>query len=194
MATPPKLATYDDLLALADDARAELLGGEVVTQPSGLPEHGFLQIALGGLLGRPFNFGDGGPGGWWIIAEVDVRFTAHDVTRPDVAGWRRERLASPWGRRPIEVVPDWICEILSPTSIARDRVYKQQLYARHGVPFYWLIDPAARTLEVLALEGARWIVAGAYDDQAVARIPPFEALELPLACLFPPRAEAPADA
>ncbi len=186
MATAAKLATYDDLLALPEEVRAEVLGGELVTQPSGLPEHGRLQAGLGRFLGGPFDFDDGGPGGWWIVAEIDVRFGPHDITRPDVAGWRRERLASPWGKRPIDVVPDWICEILSPSSITRDRVYKQRLYARHGVPFYWLIDPAARTLEALALEGGRWVVVGAHDATAVVRVPPFDAVELPLGRLFPP--------
>lgn len=182
VATTTGLASYNDLLALSEEVYAEVLGGELVVEPGFFAEHGHAKVGLGSFTGR-FDFDQGN---WWIASSTDVRFGPHDITRPDVAGWRRERLASPWGKRPIDVVPDWICEILSPSSITRDRVYKQRLYARHGVPFYWLIDPAARTLEALALEGGRWVVAGAYDATAVARVPPFDAVELPLGRLFPP--------
>jgi Uma2 family endonuclease len=89
--------------------------------------------------------------------------------------------------RPIEVTPDWVCEVLSPTSAARDRVTKRHLYARAGVPYYWLIDPEARVLEALALRDGTWVEVGVYDDTALARIAPFEAIELELARLFLPR-------
>lgn len=187
MTAATRLRTYEDLEALPEDVRAEILGGEIVVQPSPVFDHGFIQAGLSHFIGGPFGFGGGGgEGGWWIVVETDVRFSPHDVTRPDLAGWRRARLPSPWGRRPIEVVPDWVCEVLSPTTAQRDRVYKQQLYARHGVPHYWLIDPAVRTLEAYVLAGEQWVVAGTYDHTAVARIAPFEAIELSLARLFPP--------
>lgn len=187
MTAARKLATYEDLLALPEDAPAEVIGGELVALPGALPRHGYAQIGLGGLLRGPFDRGrGGGPGGWWILPEVDVRLGAHDIVRPDLAGWRRERLPSPWNTRPIDVVPDWIAEVLSPSCEKRDRVTKMRLYAHAGVPHYWLIDPAERCLEVYALEGARWVLAGSFDDTSVARIPPFEAIELPVGELFPP--------
>jgi Uma2 family endonuclease len=186
MTAAPKLATYAELLATPEEVKAEILGGELVTQPSALPEHSEAQFGLGELLRGPFHRGRGGPGGWWILGEVDVRFSVHDVVRPDLVGWRRERLPSPWGQRPIDVVPDWICEVLSPRGVRRDRVFKQDLYARHGVPFYWLIDPVAGVLEAFALERGRWVLTGTYDRSAVARVPPFEAIELVLAELFMP--------
>lgn len=190
MTAAPKLATYEDLVALPAEVTAELLGGELVVQPSALFEHSEAQFGLGEQLRGPFHRGRGGPGGWWILGEIDVRFTAHDVVRPDVVGWRRERLVSPQGQRPIEVVPDWICEVLSPTGVQRDRVTKRQLYARHGVPFYWLVDPAAGILEAFVLERGRWVVSGTYDRTAIARVPPFEAIELVVGDLFLPEAEA----
>ena len=98
-----------------------------------------------------------------------------------------DRLPSPWGRRPIDVVPDWICEVLSPSNEAHDRVKKRRLYAASGVPFYWLIDPAARTLEALRLADGTWVDAGSFDDEARAAIPPFDAIELEVGRLFPPR-------
>lgn len=181
-------ATYADLLALPEGARFEVLDAELVAMPAPLPRHANPQRALGRVVGGPFHDDDGfgGPGGWWILPEVDVRLSAHDIVRPDLAGWRRSRLPVP-DVRPIDVVPDWVCEILSPSSVSRDRVYKRRLYARHGVAWYWLIDPEARTLEALELQAGRWIDAGSYDDEATARVPPFEAIEIAVGRLFLPR-------
>jgi Uma2 family endonuclease len=117
--------------------------------------------------------------------EVDVEIGPHDVVGPDLAGWRRARLPQP-DHRPIHVIPDWICEITSPSTAARDRVAKRNLYARHGVKHYWLVDPDARTLEALALRDGTWVDAGTFDETALARIPPFEAVELPVGRIFLP--------
>ncbi|HVJ21859.1 MAG TPA: Uma2 family endonuclease [Polyangiaceae bacterium] len=165
------------------------MGGEIVTSPSPLPRHSKAQRSLGRFIGGPFDDDDGhgGPGGWWIFPEVDIRFAPHDVVRPDLAGWRRARLPSPGNVRPIEVVPDWICEVTSPSTASLDRVTKRALYAKHGVGFYWIVDPAARTLEALELQAHRWVELGAWDDTAVVRIPPFEAQELDVSLLFLPR-------
>lgn len=185
----PKLATYADLMALPLDVRAELIAGEIVTAPAPLPRHSHVQRSAGRFIGGPFQDDDGrgGPGGWWIFVEVDVSLDRHDIVRPDVAGWRKERLPRPGAARPIEVVPDWICEVLSPATAARDRVHKRNLYARAGVPYYWLIDPVARVLEALKLENGVWIELGVHDDESVARIPPFDAIELEVGRLFLPR-------
>ncbi len=185
-----KLATFADLAALGDGAHAEILDGVVVEAAPPLPEHGRAQRSVSRYIGGPFDDDDGrgGPGGWWILTEVDVELAAHQVVRPDLAGWRRERLPRPWGRRPVTVTPDWICEIVSPARPAVDRVRKRALYAEHGVPFYWIVDPAARTLEALRLDAAahEWREVGAYDDASVARGAPFEAVELEVGRLFPP--------
>lgn len=189
-----KLATYEDLLALPEGQRAEILGGVIVTPPSPLPRHGRAQRVVGRVIGGAFDDDDGhgGPGGWWILPEVDVRLGPHDIVRPDVAGWRRERLEDPWDLRPIDVVPDWICEVLSPSNVADDRVRKRRLYAEHAVPFYWLLDPSARTLEALRLDTAAgaWVEVGSYDDASVARIAPFDEIEIVVGRFFPPAATA----
>lgn len=190
MSTPaPKLATYDDLFSLGEDVRAEILGGRIVTEPSPLPRHSKAQGAIRRFVGGPLDDDDGrgGPGGWWIFVEVDVRFTPHDVVRPDLSGFRRERLPRPGSARPIDVVPDWICEIASPSTAARDRVSKRALYARHGVPHYWIVDPEARTVEALELTDGRWVEIGAYDETANVAIPPFAELTLEVGRLFLPR-------
>lgn len=183
-----KSATYADLLALPEDIRAEIIGGEVTTTPSPLPEHSKVQGALRSFIGGPFDDDDGrdGPGGWWIFAELDVQLGPHDVVRPDLAGWRRPRLPEPWGIRPITVIPDWVCEVISPSNAAHDRVTKAKLYANHGVGHFWLVDPVPRVLEAFKLTDRLWLRVGCYDDQATVRIPPFEEVEIELGRLFPP--------
>lgn len=182
-------ASYADLLALPEDVRAEILGGEITTAPAPLPRHSKAQGSLRRFVGGPFDDDDGhgGPGGWWIFLEVDVQLEVHEVVRPDLSGWRRERLPNPGDRRPIDVAPDWICEVISPSTAVRDRTTKRELYARHGVRHYWLLDPEARTLEAFELVDGRWVLLGAYGESAAVSVPPFEAIELPVGRLFLPR-------
>ena len=111
------------------------------------------------------------------------------MVRPDLSGWRRERLPKP-DVRPIPIAPDWVCEILSPSNEAHDRVTKRRLYAEHGIAHYWLVDPEARVLEAFTLREGRWVDAGTFDDTDVARIAPFEAVELAIGRLFLPRERA----
>lgn len=183
-----RLATYEDLLALDADVRAEVVRGALVVAPAPLPRHSKVQGALRRFVGGAFDDDDGrgGPGGWWVLLEVDVRLGRHDIVRPDLAGWRRERLVDPWDLRPIDVVPDWVCEITSPSNARHDRVTKAKLYLEAKVPSLWLVDPDTRVLEALVREGERWVEAGRFSDGDVVRIPPFEAIELEVARLFPP--------
>jgi Uma2 family endonuclease len=190
---PERSATYADLAALPEGVRGEIFDGAVETQPAPLPRHSNAQRVLGARIGGPFQDDDGrgGPGGWWIFPDVDVQLPSGDVVRPDLAGWRRERLPDPGDIQPIAVVPDWVCEIVSPTpaSRRRDRVKKRHLYAQAGVAFYWLVDPDDRTLEGLALRDGGWFEVGVYDDTAIVRIAPFEAIELEVGRLFLPRTQ-----
>jgi Uma2 family endonuclease len=119
------------------------------------------------------------------LPEVEVQLGTK-VVRPDASGWRRERLPSPWGMRPITVVPDWICEALSPSNEGHDRVYKANLYAGASVAFYWILDPAERILEALELRDGGWIRIGAWTTGETARVRPFDAIELEIDRLFPP--------
>ena len=109
-----------------------------------------------------------------------------NIVRPDIAGWRRARLVDPWDRRPIDVTPDWVCEVISPSNAAHDRVTKRRLYARHKVPYYWLVDPMQRTLEVLKLVDGQWLELGSWGDGDVMSVEPFSDVELEVSRLFPP--------
>ncbi len=190
MGKAPHRATDEDLLALDEKRRAEVVEGRVVMLPSPSGEHQLVQGALRFLVGGPYHdgHGRGGPGGWWILSDLDVRFATHLILRPDLVGWRREHLASPRGR-PIEVRPDWVCEVVSPSNASHDLVTKRRLYAEHGVPHYWLVDPLVRTLTALTLRDGLWVEDGVFDDNDVARIAPFEAVELEVGRLFLPRDE-----
>jgi Uma2 family endonuclease len=185
-------ATYADLLVLGEDVRAEILGGAIEVGPAPLPRHSRAQRVLARQIGGPFDddHGVGGPGGWWIFIEVEVELSVHDVVRPDVCGWRRERLPDPWDDRPIRVAPDWVCEVLSPSNAANDRVKKRRLYAAHAVPYYWLVDPGTRTLEALHLRDGVWVELGSWGDGDVVRIAPFSEIELDVERLFPPHPDA----
>jgi Uma2 family endonuclease len=186
-------ATYEDLATLPADVRAEIIDGRVVTLPAPRPRHSKPQGALRRFIGGPLDDDDGfgGPGGWWIFVEVDIQLGA-DTVRPDLAGWRRERLPEP-DVRPILVPPDWIAEVVSESNEAHDRVTKRRLYAEQAVAHYWIVDPDARTLEAITLDHGRWVDAGSFDESAMARIPPFEAVELPVGRIFLPKTKTGGD-
>jgi Uma2 family endonuclease len=181
-----RLATYEDLLGLPDDVRAEVIDGEVVVAPSPSPLH---QDTVGGILSElrfPFQRGRGGPGGWWLILDVDVFFGPHEVLRPDIAGWRRERVLALPAERPVKAIPDWVCEALSPGTAARDQGDKRAIYQRSSVPWYWIVDPINRSLQVYRLTTEGYLLDTSVGDRGLARLSPFEAVELELEALFPP--------
>lgn len=182
-----RLATVADLLAIPEAARFhEIVGGELIPKAMPSGPHGVAQLGVGGPLRAAYHrrAGDRGPGGWWITSEVDIAFEEHEVYRPDLSGWRRERLPAVPRETPITLRPDWIAEIISPSSASLDRVKKLRVYHRAGVPHYWLVDPAARSLEVLrwTADGYLLVLAAAQGDKV--RAEPFGEVELELAELF----------
>jgi Uma2 family endonuclease len=187
MADPlPRPAGWAEMLAAPEGVEAEVIGGELWTHARPRPEHGRAQSALSHGLFGPFDLGRGGPGGWWLINEPDVAFGEHDIVSPDVAGWRRERVPELPRQRPIPIRPDWVCEVLSPSTARRDRRDKAALYLGAGVPWYWLVDTRARLLEAFEATDGRWLRLGAWSEADVARVPPFDAVDLFVADLFPP--------
>ena len=176
-------ATYQDLLAVPEHMVAEIIHGQLVTQPRPAVKHARAASSLGGELYGPFDRGRGGPGGWIILDEPELHLQGH-VLVPDLAGWRRARLPEIQDIAAIEIVPDWVCEILSPSTSAIDRADKMPLYAALGVTCLWLVDPLARTLEVYHLESTRYSVLGTWRESAVVHAEPFEELGLELAALW----------
>jgi len=86
------------------------------------------------------------------------------------------------------LAPDWVCEVISPSTARIDRSRKMHIYARQGVAYLWFVDPLLQTVEVYRLEAGRWVVVVTHGGDEAARIAPFEAVELRLARWWPPLA------
>jgi len=168
---------------------AEILDGELHTMPRPGRRHTNTSSLLGGELHGPFRRGTGGPGGWIILDEPEIHLGPKpDKVVPDLAGWRNERMPAEMVNDDnvphYEVAPDWVCEILSPSTEAVDRGKKMRIYRREGVGHVWLINPLAKTLEVYRLETGRWILLDTFEEDAVVRAEPFDAVELSLSVLW----------
>jgi Uma2 family endonuclease len=89
----------------------------------------------------------------------------------------------PSGHR-FEVVPDWICEILSSSTESKDREIKMPIYAKYGVAYAWLLNPRSKAIEAYYLERGKWLPAGRFGGDTAACIPPFDAVSIDLAVLW----------
>jgi Uma2 family endonuclease len=183
MAREKKPVPYAAIEELPDWKVGEIIDGELVVSPRPASRHALGRSALGAdILGR-FQFGRGGPGGWWILDEPELHF-GHDVLVPDIAGWRRERMRSVPKVAFFTLAPDWICEVISPSTERIDRSKRLRIYAREGVKHAWLVNPLTRTLETLRLEGKKWLLLDTYANDALVRAEPFEAAEIDLLLLW----------
>jgi len=160
-------ADYEDILVLLEHRVGEIIDGELHPHLRPAPRHARAYSALGYLVGGPFDGGRDGPGGWWIIDEPEIHL-ASDILVPD-----------------FELVPDWVCEILSPTTKRADRALKMPHYAREGVAHLWLVDPDVHTLEVYSLQDDRhWLLLTILKEDDEVRQPPFEAVRFSLGSLW----------
>jgi Uma2 family endonuclease len=178
-----KHATYDDLRRVPDHFVAEMFDGELYASPRPAMPHARAASVLGIELGGPFDRARNGPGGWLILDEPELHF-GNDVLVPDLAGWRRERLPVLPADAYLTLAPDWICEVVSPSTEAIDRGRKLHIYAREGVVHAWLVDPLRQTLEILALESGRLTPVAEHQGTASIRALPFDAIELELRALW----------
>jgi Uma2 family endonuclease len=181
-------ATMMDWLAEPEERRAELVGGRIVYKAAPDFDHGEtqgnLRAQLDPFVRRPRDAEQ--PGGWWLGVEVDVELGA-DGVRPDIAGWRRDRHPARPKRRPGGAVierPDWVAEVLSPSTAARDLGEKLAIYHRAGIDHYWVIDPRNRTLSVYRWTKDGYVIAVAAGVGAKVRVEPFEPMELEVSLLF----------
>ncbi|MBK7194626.1 MAG: Uma2 family endonuclease [Myxococcales bacterium] len=188
MSTVPSTqpATVADWLAQPEDARLELIDGELIPKAAPTFEHGQAQVATIIAVGGPFARkpgGPDGPGGWWFGSEVDVLLDGRGY-RPDLAGWRRDRVPAMPRERPVTVRPEWLCEIVSESNRATDTIKKLRRYHQAGVPHYWILDQSARALTVYRHHADGYVIVLAAEAGERVRAEPFDAIELEVAALL----------
>ena len=173
-------ATYQDVLDAPPHRVAEILDGELVLSPRPALPHAAASSGLGsdvhGLFHRKPG-GSRGPGGWWILDEPELHL-GEQILVPDLAGWRRERMPTIPRTAFATLAPDWVCEVLSPSTCRIDRILKTRIYAEHAVSWLWMVDPIAETLEVFELREGFWSLVQVFEGSSVVRARPFDAVEL----------------
>ena len=173
--------TYEDYCATPADKRYELLDGELIMVPAPNTKHQDVQFRLALQLGN------------WIIKHklgrafnppYDVVLSEHDTVQPDfvfVSG-EQEHLLS--GGQNVQGAPDLVVEILSPSTAKQDRGEKHELYGRHGVTEYWLVDPIAETISIHRQRGGLLAATDTFHRGQTLRSPLFAGLVLRLDDIF----------
>jgi len=180
-------ATYDDILKLPQNRVGEIIDGELYVSPRPSSKHALAASRLTGKLEPSFGGGGKGPGGWWIITEPEIHLGQkpnEEILVPDLAGWRKDKMPEFPDVAFFDVIPDWVCEILSASNMRLDRTKKVPLYASFGVKHLWLINPRDRTLEVFRLEKSQWVVLSNYAEGDKVKAEPFQDMELDLGNLW----------
>lgn len=180
--TAKAVLTYADFVALPDDGnRYEILDGELFVTPSPAPRH---QIVLANLFSVLDAYVRRRQLGIVLFAPLDVIFADTSIAEPDLLYLDNARM-SLMSNRGIEGPPALLVEALSPSSTRADRRVKFDLYARFGVPYYWIVDPEARALEAYRLEGAHYVLALRASGTGPCGPPPFDDLGLVVERLWP---------
>jgi Uma2 family endonuclease len=180
-----KEATYEDLLNVPENMIGEIIDGELIVSPRPTRRHVHVTSLLGVKLTPPYHFGEGGgPGGWIIYDEPEIQFDVRNILVPDLAGWRRERLTMSPEEHRFTTAPDWICEVLSPSSARNDRISKMRTFIQYRAPHVWLIDPILTTLEAYKIEPDGRLTLSAFMGNEKARVEPFPELDLDLSVLW----------
>lgn len=177
--------TSKQFLMLGEDppgVRLELAHGDIVVSPSPSPGHSRLCVQLTRILSTYIEENQLGE----LFTDTDTIFDDDNTRRPDLLYFSTRRLHLV-GEKAIRGAPDLCIEILSPTSVEIDRHDKYALYEKRRVAHYWIVDPAARTIEAFSLKRRKFVLAATASGSGVARLPPFPDLDLPLAQLWPRR-------
>ncbi len=183
--TDSRRATYQDVLDAPPDKVAEVVDGTLYIFHRPAAPHTLAASVLGRYIGTPFDDGRGGPGGWWILKEPQIHL-GEDIVVPDIAGWHRERMPVYPDTAYFTLAPDWVCEVLSPSTRKLDLGGKSAVYARAGVGYIWFVDPIARSLEANVLRDGKWVEIATLHNDATVSLPPFEAISFNLGNLWPP--------
>lgn len=176
-------ATYQDVLDAPPNMMAELVHGVLHLQPRPASRHGLAASGLGMEIGSRFHRNGEGPGGWWIIDEPELHL-GDNVLVPDLGGWRKERMPEFPDAAFFDLAPDWVCEVLSPSTRQFDLVEKRDLYGQAGVSQLWFVDPIARTLEAFANADGLWTLIVALKEDDPVSVAPFDAIEFSLSALW----------
>ena len=185
-------ATYQDVLDAPPHMVAEVLDGTLHVQPRPAMRHARASSIVGYELTGPFDRGIGGPGGWWIVFEPELHL-GDDIVVPDLVGWRRKTMPEYPDAAYCTIAPDWVCEVLSPSTRRIDQNEKRAIYARESVSHLWFLDPDARTLEAFELDQGRWVILTTLAENALVSLPPFDAISFRLDALWPETAAAEGD-
>ena len=186
MSEPAKRrATYKDLYGIPENMTGQIIDGDLVVTPRPSTRHSYVASSLGAEIVPQYRFSRSGegPGGWIILFEHELMLGEHLLV-PDFSGWRKERFPGVPNENWISIPPDWVCEILSPSTARLDRVRKSPIYAQHEIPYLWLIDPNEKTLELFRLHAGKWLMLAAFAENDKVRAEPFQEVEIDLANLW----------
>ena len=190
--TDERLWTWEDIMHLPEREQPEILYGRPYWASSPKFHHARIVARIANALVGADD--DDLPEGWWIGCDTGIRLSRHQIVAPDLCGWRRSRVPVMPDTWPCDIRPDWVCEVLSASTRARDRGLKAQVYAEAGVPWLWLVDPEDRTVEVLelqvlpegSLETPRWLRIGCFSGSEPVGLAPFLAFPVVVDGLFLP--------
>ena len=180
-------ATFDDFWAIPEvDRFHEIIAGDITPKATPSGAHGDAQAGIIGVLRSPYHrsSGRGGPGGWWIMTEVEVLLDGTDIVRPDIVGWRRDRCPERPTGMPVRHRPDWLCEVVSESNAKHDTIKKLRLYHRAQIPHYWLVDPRDATLTVMRWSADGYVTLMRAERGEVVHPEPFQQVELAVGTLF----------
>jgi Uma2 family endonuclease len=174
-------ATLADLEVLPPHLEGELIDGVLYAMTRPRPAHPLVAMAMLADVYPGWHPGRGGPGGWWIVPGPGLQLPGAEAICPDVAGWKRTRMPGPPREVPFTLVPDWVCEILSPSTRRHDLLIKLPFYARAGVAWCWMVDLDGEVVSAFRHDEGTWRLEGSFGDEHEARVPPFDAISVDLA-------------
>ena len=176
------ILTYADYAAIpAEGRRYELHDGELSVTPAPVPDHQEITGNLYSIL-RPHVTAH--RLGKLFFAPIDCVLSEVTIVQPDLVFLDTLRLAA-LSRRGIEGPPTLAVEVVSDSSRQIDQSVKFQLYARHGVPYYWIVDPASRTIDAFVLREGVYQLAARLTGTGPAVLPPFPDLPIDPAAVWP---------
>ncbi|MCG8418023.1 MAG: Uma2 family endonuclease [Proteobacteria bacterium] len=186
MSTSPQIVSASDEFPDELPKQYEIICGNLVRKAVPDELHSRLQFRLSTFL-APFDGRRSTPGGWRFHTECEIEFLATPKPNrflPDVAGWKLDVVPNPLSRGRARIPPQWVCEVLSPSTANRDKGVKLDTYHRAHVDHYWLVDPETQSLTVLtwAEDGYQTILTASRGDRV--RAEPFVEHELELDWLF----------